>query len=105
MSAAPSTEAHLAAIHTARHLVLRRGDVVARWHRIEREFSEASVALDDARVNGAADDETIDLKMAVIVQLQRFMDVTREFWALDRQLDAALADALAARIDWAEVTP
>ena len=90
----------LAAVHEARHLVLRRGDVLVRWHRIETEFSEASVALDDARLAGVPDDELTDLKMSVIVNLWRFMDVTREFWELDRQLDLALADALAARIDW-----
>ena len=105
MTCPPSTEAHLEAIHTARHLVLRRGDAVTRWHRIDREFSEAAAALDDARISGADDTELDDLKLAVVIQLQRHMDATRAFWDLDRQLDQALADALTARIDWVEVTP
>ena len=78
-------------LEAARAAVLRRGDAVARWHRADAEFSDASSALLDALADPASEpDEITDLRMAVWVRLQHYNRISDELIPLQEALDEAL---------------
>lgn len=75
----------------ARAAVLRRGEALRRWHRVDAEFSDASQELLDALADPFFDpEELVDLRMAVWVKLQLYNRVSDELVPLEAALDEAL---------------
>lgn len=76
---------------SARQVVLRHGDAVARWQRADHQLSAASRELLKALADPTVDaDEITDLRMGVWVALQQYQRMEDELVPMEMALNAAL---------------